>query len=100
NVACSRSIPSTKRLIRSLRKLRRKSYSANHITKCVFTQPGSIAVFSLCPTWVSLSPDNGLPADIVRVPFGANFRRPSLKELMQGLQKGPFRVTSQDAGCN
>src|SRR5215831_15618399 len=29
------------RLIRSLRKLHRKSYSANQITKCVFTQPGS-----------------------------------------------------------
>src|SRR5262249_9001776 len=42
SVAWPRSIPSTKRLIRSLRQKAAESYSANQITKCVFTQPGSI----------------------------------------------------------
>src|SRR5262245_21873170 len=58
SVAWPRSIPSTKRLIRSLRQKAAESYSANQITKRVFTQPGSIATEEVeaAPSRMSASP--------------------------------------------
>src|SRR5262249_20248095 len=56
SVAWPRSIPSTKRLIRSLRQTAAESYSANQITKCVFTQPGSEADITRLRSGVRFTP--------------------------------------------
>ena len=43
SLLCPRSVPSTKRLIRSLRKSRRNHIAKNQMNRRVFTQPGSFA---------------------------------------------------------
>ena len=57
SVLCPRSVPSTKRLIRSLRKSRRESYCENQIASDVFTQPGSLASLSRCLRYVCFPPN-------------------------------------------
>src|SRR4030088_1719062 len=46
-VLCPRSIPSTKRFIRSPPQIAQESYRQNHIERRVFTQPGSEAEIKL-----------------------------------------------------
>ena len=83
-----------------------------HRSECLFaalptraatrmSELGSSAVIRRCPRHVRYNLNSGAKADITALRVCANFKRPPLfKELKQGLRKAPFRVMSQDAGCN
>jgi hypothetical protein len=71
-VLCPRSVPSTKRLIRSSAKS-----CGNHTTRItwdssVFTQPGSFTSILECPLRVRFPPDSDRTADMPRGPSRAN----------------------------